>query len=212
MNPQHLHLGAVFQPDWDERPIRVLAFDKTEVMYDCWWPHKGAWGLTSLKGTVSYYRIATTFLLSRAAYVRTDQYTDSEFKIHRPDLPFSFAKCSEIEWSVVLPASINELEQSLASTKISAAILLASLNAPRLYLSPFGPKGSSKPGHLVEAQNGEAFSAAELLWHASRLQAPFVRDVPLTTGVGIYRLGLQRQLPSYYIWGARSRAAYDHAV
>jgi hypothetical protein len=56
------------------------------------------------------------------------------------------------------------------------------------------------------ANDGEAFTEAELLTKARILQAPFVGDVRLTEGVGIYRAGIKKRLPSYYIWGARSRA------
>lgn len=33
------------------------------------------------------------------------------------------------------------------------------------------------------------------------LPGPFVGDVRLTEGVGIYRAGIKKRLPSYYIWG-----------
>ena len=41
---------------------------------------------------------------------------------------------------------------------------------------------------------------------ASELQFPHAGDVLLTEGVGIYRAGIKKRTPSYYIWGGRSRA------
>jgi hypothetical protein len=58
----------------------------------------------------------------------------------------------------------------------------------------------------LAADDGSAFTEAELLTKARILQAPFVGDIRLTEGVGIYRAGIKKRLPSYYIWGARSRA------
>lgn len=208
MHSHPLELGAVFQPDWDERPIRVLAFDDREVMYDVWWPHKNAWGLANFRGTTTYYRIPTPFLLERGRYVRTDSYTTSEAQLHRPDLPLSFGRCAALNWSEDRPSTIAELAEQLitggcANTRQTSKNLLA---VPVVYLCPFGPKGGSKPGTLIHAKDGEAFTAAELLWHAWDLQAPHLREPLLTQGVGLYRSGVQRQKPSYYIWGARSMA------
>jgi hypothetical protein len=204
MNSSHLHSGAVFQTEWDSRPIRIIAFDDEQVMYDSWWPHVPGWGIDSLNRTVSYYRLPTSLLFSKAKYLRTEEYTEAELSIHRPDLPFAFARSPSLEWPTGSPATVEEFPNGLfqLADKPSEP---RTLDTPKIYLAPFGPKGSSKPGVLVEAENGTCFTVEEILWRAAQLQSQYLREIKVTAGVGIYRLGIQRKLPSYYIWGAKSR-------
>lgn len=79
------------------------------------------------------------------------------------------------------------------------------LDAPRIFLEPFGPQGGPKPSALVAAENAKTFNVEEVLWHAARLQFQHLRDEKIIQGVGIHRSGFQRALPSYYVWGAKSR-------
>jgi hypothetical protein len=122
----------VLQPAFDERPIRVLTFDDREVMYDSWWPHKSAWGFTSLKGRVSYYRIPRRFLLERSSYIRTDPLSGAELGFHRPDLPLRFGTSADIEWPAV-----GDLETFIGSL-LSSSPSPPHLPVTKLYLSrPF---------------------------------------------------------------------------
>jgi hypothetical protein len=79
------------------------------------------------------------------------------------------------------------------------------LNASEIYLYPFGPKGGHKAGVRVQADNGTAFTIEELIWKAAAVQAPWIGEVVPVQGVGIYRSGLQRGIPAYYLWGHESR-------
>ncbi|MFC7517510.1 hypothetical protein ACFQUU_21090 [Herbaspirillum sp. GCM10030257] len=204
--PDTLELGAVYKPDWDERLIRVIAFDNNVVMYDVWWPGVEGWGLGKLTGKVAYYRISTQLLLARASYVRTDEYSELEFKTNRPDLPFSFSQSTALNWYDQVPENIERLAHIFEVCGEGAGAACAPcLGTAQVYVSPFGPKGSSKPAILIKADDGNAFTVAELLWNAWQLQLPNLRETRLTDGVGLYRLGLQKQIPSYYIWGAKSR-------
>jgi hypothetical protein len=76
---------------------------------------------------------------------------------------------------------------------------------PSIYLAPFGPNNGARPATLLEASDGKAFTAAELLWLAWKLPKPHLGSSPLTRGIGLHRAGFQRKTPSYYIWGALSR-------
>lgn len=91
MNSGELHAGAVFQREWDNRPIRIIAFDDEQVMYDCWWPHVPGWGIDSLNRTIAYYRLPLSLFLNKSRYLRTEEYTKAELSVLRPDLPFGFA-------------------------------------------------------------------------------------------------------------------------
>lgn len=204
MTPDELHVGAVVQPEWHGEPIRVIAFDEVTVMYDCWWPHLPGWGIDSLNRTITYYRVPTPLLLSRGRLLRTEPYTEVELSVHRPDLPFSFATSTDLEWPMMSPPSRDAFPNAplhLAGHSFDRPVL----DAASIYLAPFGPKGSARPSTLVEAADGTAFTVSDILWHAARLQSGFLRDVRITTGVGIYRAGIRRKIPSYYIWGSSSR-------
>lgn len=201
-----IRIGAIYQLKPTRELIRIIAHDANEVMYDSWCAETSSWEIASLKRTVWYLRLPTTLLLRDGVYIRTEEYTPSETQIHRPDLPFSFAQSTLLEWAPSCPPSLEEFSRDLLKSVGTVEYLPKSLAAPAIYISPFGPKGSVKAAVLVESLNGISFTAPELLWQSGKLQAKYIRDIPVTTGVGIYRGGIHRQLPAYYIWGANNRA------
>ena len=205
--PHHpIELGAVYQTEWGNDPLRVIAFDLEVTMYGAWYPHENAWS-SDVHKAMAYYRLPTPLLLERSTYLRTEPYTDAEFKRHRPDLPLSVAKHPDLAWTPEPPPDVASIEEALDGKvhEGSAKSPSPALVTPAIMLEPFGPKGSQRRGVLVEASDGKAFTEAELLWHAWCIQAPFVRSPAQTKGIGIYRSGLQRGLPSYYVWGSTSR-------
>lgn len=179
--------------------MRVVAFDDAEVMYDVWWPHREAWGMARLLGDFTYCRLPRRYVEASARYVRTDSLSEKELQVHRPDLPFAVARRDEVSW----------YEQSWREHVFETAPVLA---VSTIYLAPFGPRDSAKPAVLLTADNGEGFTESELLTKAKMLQDPFVGNVRLTEGVGIYRAGIKKRVPSYYLWGARSRADQPSVV
>ena len=192
MSASAVTLGAVFQSDWSPEPIRVVAFDSNVVMYDTWWPHRSSWGMAKLLGSYSYYRLHRAFFEQHARHLRVDPLSEKEMLVHRPDLPFAFGVRESLSWYDKWPEDVGAESES-------------SLQAPAIYLLPFGPRDSSRSGVLIEAANGLSFSEAELLLAARSIQEPQTRGVRLTSGVGIHRSGIQKRLPSYYLWGSKSR-------
>lgn len=205
MPNDNLELGAVFQPDWHSTPLRVLAFDRQQVMYDVWSTDESRWGINSLNQRISYYRLPTSLLLDRSLYLRTDEYSELERAIHRPDLPFSFGANATLDWPMICPGTVTDFPGRTKDASVHVESQSLELVAPQIYLSPFGPKGGSKPSALITAANGRCFMIDEILWRAARLQFSHLRDDKVTQGVGIYRSGIQKTLPSFYIWGAKSR-------
>ena len=201
---RQIALGAVFEIESSPYAMRVIAFDDAEVMYDVWWPHRQAWGMAKLLGDFTCCRLPRQYVEADARYIRTDSLSELELAVHRPDLPFAIAQRKDFSWyEPSWHEAVFETAPGLATSSI--------------YLEPFGPRDSAKPASLVAADDGVAFTEADLLMKARILQAPFVGDVRLTEGVGIYRAGIKKRLPSYYIWGARSRAdapstALSHAA
>lgn len=74
-----------------------------------------------------------------------------------------------------------------------------------IFLSPFGSRDTAKLAVLLSADNGVSFTVAELLRKAKAIQDPQIGAVRLTEDAGIYRDGIKKSIPSYYIWGSRSR-------
>lgn len=195
MDASNIELGTVFRFPHDDRPNRVLLHDGDVVMYDVWWPHLNGWGLADLatvrRKRIAYYVTTVATLVEKATELRSEPLSADEQTIHRPDLPFAPLQDAAIAWS-------SDPAERL--TKDGSG-----LSAPAVYLSPFGPGGGTKPQRRVEAVNGSSFSAEELFGAARAVQAAHLGDEPPVTGVGIYRSGLQRGLPEFYLWGSVSR-------
>jgi hypothetical protein len=186
------------QPSRDERPIRVLACDEVEVLYDVWWPHRNCWSLTDLKGRATYYRISTQSALSKAKILRTEQLTEAEFQVHRPNLPLRCCRTDAFTWDELSEAALlEETAITLAREVITAA---------ELVLVPFGPNGGERRGVKIQAQENDCFCGYELLAKASTLQSKHQASRP--DGLGLYRLGFQNRVPSFYLWGWRDKANF----
>lgn len=194
MDESKIEPGAVFQFPHDDRPNRVLLHDDDVVMYDAWHPHLDRWGQADLDTTkrqrISYYVTTVSTLLEKATPLRSDPLSADERTLHRPDLPFAAAQDTTITWA----SSAERLTETRPNLKASA-----------IYLLPFGPGGGTKAGVRVTADNGSSFTAEELFRKARPVQAQHLSDAIPVTGVGIYRSGLQRGIPAFYLWGAVSR-------
>ena len=206
MDINAIKLGAVLKTDWDDRQFRVLAFDDVEVLYDCWWPHRKVWGLSKLSGNATYYRIPTALLCAHATRLRIDPMTQEEIAFHRPDLPLRLCRFPNLHWTKVRYPSIDSYASAIKKSSPRNRVdgKRVALAIPEVILKPFGPKGSAKRGTVIEARNDKGFCALELLWRAHNLQAPYVKD--WEKGVGIYRSGFERGIPSYYLWGVSDQA------
>lgn len=187
-----MKLGDVYETNWPSGPVRVVAFDSDVVMYDTWWSHKNAWGMSKLLGSFSYYRLDRKYFEAHMRYLRSEPLSSLELSVHRPELPFGFARHKDLSWYENWPS-------------VPVATDGQALSAPAIYIAPFGPRDSSKPPVLVQAKNGEFFTENELLTLAKEIQSSHLGEKRLTHGVGIYRSGIKKRVPSYYLWGAQSR-------
>lgn len=203
MNVGAIESGTVLQPDWDERPIRVLIADEVEVLYDVWWPHTQGWGLAMLDKKASYYRVRTSLVLTRAKVVRTEPLSELEQKVHRPDLPLRFCRSRGIRWEDLWKAEAKGVDRNENKVAVS---LDEPVGAHELFIVPFGPHGGERRGVQISSGCERGMTALEILWKAAQIQATQATSHP--EGVGIYRLGIQRRTPSYYLWGPEDRAGF----
>lgn len=192
--------GVVFQFPHDDRPNRVLLHEHDVVMYDTWCPHLDRWGLADLdaikRQRISYYVTTVFTLLEQATYLRSERLSADERMVHRPDLPFVAAQDMASTWV----GNTGGLAETGSELKASA-----------IYLLLFGPCGGTKAGVRVTVDNGSSFTAEELFRKAQAAQAQHLGEAIPAAGVGIYRSGLQRGLPAFYLWGAVSRV-HEHAT
>jgi hypothetical protein len=201
--------GLVFRWPHDERPQRVLVHDRDRIAYDCWWPHLKNWGYADLepirRGRANYYGVNVATLLAKAAFVGNEPLTDEEAKVHRPDLPITVVQRAGVSWPVDVVAARAWAEQFRGGG--IGGVDGADLQVTEVYLSPFGPKGATKGGVRVRADNGMAFTAEELMRKAAEIQAKATGKATSLPGVGIYRLGLNRLVPSFWLWGETTDAS-----
>ncbi len=197
MMPVGLELGGVYQPDWDKRPFRIIGLDEHEVFYDCQWEHDGQWTfLGNFRRTCTFYRMPTALFAHRSIRIGYLPFTEEELVAFRPDLPMRFARSRELSWNSSWEEGV--LEQPGMAVKITV---------DGVVLVPFGSKGGLKGGVVLRASAvGSGFTVGELLLAAKRIQEQV--NPQTSNGVGLYRLGWQKRLPSYYIGEYSDRAGH----
>jgi hypothetical protein len=141
---------------------------------------------------VSYYVTPVATLSEKATFVSSAPLTDEEWALHRPDLPFAVAQRADLSWGDELDASA----EVVPGDRLCAA---------QVYVIPFGPAGGSKAAIRMVADDGISFTATEILRKTQLVQRPFLHEESVVVGAGLYRYGLVRGVPAYYVWGAESR-------
>jgi len=199
--------GGVYKTDWAEDLVRVIFFDNVQVFYEVWWEHCNDWSNRSnLNSKSYYYRTSFNHFVTTSVFLRTEPLTESEKKVHRPDLPFCIFRNTQLSWTDKVFSSIISYENYLSSKSINTKEI-PGLNIPEIFLVPYGLKGEYKKSVLIKAMNGTNFSGIELLWHAQNAQAPYINGES-ETGIGIYRLGFETGIPSFYIGGYYDSAGF----
>ena len=198
MTKSNLIVGGVYSTELDKRPHRVLAFDNIELFYDGWWEHKNDWGLKCHNSKVSFYRTSTTHFIKTAELIRIDPLIEEEKQKYKLELPFRLVRHEEFTW---MQNSFPNLKSFTFYCKEHNLKLTDEpiLKESQIILIPIGPNGGNKKSNLIEADNGKWFTELELLWKAHNIQAQFKTCV--SYGVGLYRLGLEKNFASYYIGG-----------
>ena len=203
-----ISVGSVVQPEWDGRAHRILLMDEIQVLYDVWWSHAHEWGFSTLSSEGHYYCLPTKLLRGRSTVLRSEPLTDIERAIHRPDLPLRLLRSPSMQWS---KDQYQDMSHFVGANQAHVEHLGISdddvaLDAPEVFLAPFGPSGRMKRGVRLKALNGRNFSSIELLWRAYAVQAPQHRVS--TNGIGIYRSGFKSKAPVFYLWGSDDRAGH----
>jgi hypothetical protein len=196
MTKENLKIGGIYNTVWDKRPYRVIGLDNVEVFYDCLWSHDNAWTFSgNFKRKCYFYRTSATLFNEKSEIIDYLPLTEEEHIFFRPDLPMRIGRTEEINWNDFTTNNyddfnekINEIDYNLQGQK---------LLTDKIVLLPFGNKGGLKRGIIIEADNSTFFECSELIWKAKELQEAVCSQI--SNGVGLYRIGFEKHLPSYYI-------------
>jgi len=181
-----LKLGGIYKVELDGRPVRIIGFDKYETFYDCLWENN-KWSFSdNLKSKCSFYRMPTDLFKTNFKLIELKPLTETEQNCLRPDLPMRFGRTKEVNWNEFNSSGIKKLKSLYSDQKI---------NIESIILVPYGPKGGAKRG--VKIENKNAFTVLEIIEKAKKIQEE-VNENP-SNGIGIYRCGIQKGIPSYYI-------------
>jgi hypothetical protein len=197
MTTDKLKLGEIYKTEWDERPFRVIGFDEIEVFYDCLWPHDNSWTFSgNFKKKCYFYRTSAPLFIAKSTPIDSTPLTIEEQKAFRPDLPIRIARTKEFNWNAFgMDNYQNFIEQT--KTLLDKSILDQKIPTDKIVLIPFGNNGGLKKGTIVTADNPNHFECAELIWKAKELQESVNNQT--SKGIGLYRIGFEKGLPSYYI-------------
>ncbi len=191
MTTDKLKIGEIYRTEWDERPFRVIGYDDIEVFYDCLWPHDNSWTFSgNFKKKCYFYRTSAPLFIAKSKPIDYSPITEEEQKTFRPDLPIRVCRSKEYNWNNFNVPTFEVFNKQ-------AKNLTDIIQTDKLVLIPYGNKGGLKKGTIVNADNSKFFVASELIWKAKELQEAVNNQI--SNGIGIYRLGFEKGLPSYYI-------------
>lgn len=189
-----LELGGIYQADWDKRPFRIIGLDEHEVLYDCEWS-EGQWTFSGrFKRTCIFYRVPTALFAKRSQRIGDLPLTPEELNAFRPDLPMRVGRSRDLSWNT--PWDTGSAEQAASNQRI---------NSDAVVLVPYGSKGGSKKGVVVTSADG-GLMVLDLMLEAKRIQEAV--NAGTSNGIGLYRSGWQKRLPSYYIGEYQDRAGH----
>ena len=197
MKTDKLKLGEIYRTEWDKSPFRVIGYDDIEVFYDCLWSHDNSWTFSgNLKKKSYFYRTSAPLFIAKSKQIDYAQLTEEEQNAFRPDLPIRICRSKEFNWNNFHVSTFDDFVKILESLS-EKSFLDDKIQSEKLVLLPYGNKGGLKKGTIIVAENSKYFEASELIWKAKELLEAVNNKI--SNGIGIYRIGFEKGLPSYYI-------------
>jgi len=185
-----LTLGGIYKTAWDNSRARIIGLDDFEVFYDGYWPHDNSWTFSgNFKKKCYFYRTSRQAFEEKSTLQDILPLTDEEIQAFRPDLPMRLGRSKATSWNNFKVSDLKKLPDS--------DFLKQKLQADKIVLLPYGVKGGLKKGQIVTADNESYFDCEELIWKAKRIQESMNNET--SKGIGIYRIGFESRLPSFYI-------------
>lgn len=191
-----LKLGGIYKIKWDERPFRVIGFDEIEVFYDVQF-FEDIWSFSgNFKQKCYFYRTFAYSFISNSKAIGFEPLNEQEHNIYRPDLPLRVCRSKEINWNKMDILTFDDIFNTIEKLS-DKSFCNDKIQTNKIVLIPHGNKGGLKKGTIIHSNNEKYFEASELIWKAKELQEAVNKQI--SKGIGIYRLGYEKGLPSYYI-------------
>jgi hypothetical protein len=180
-----MNLGDVFITEWDNSTVKVIGLDEFQVFYDAYTPHDNKWIFSeNFNKTCYFYTAERIAFEQKSLFKGNEPLTDRELHYFQPELPFRLGRYSSISWDMDVEGSLNNTNEPV-------------LKANKIFLRPFGKNGTFKKASLLTSVNSEGFYEEELILSAQQLQMDTGNAA--SNGIGIFRLGIEKGLPLYYI-------------
>jgi hypothetical protein len=209
-NIDKLILGGVYNvtTQFSSYKAKVLAFDDIEVLYDEWHTVANKWLFDKFKGKGYFSRMPSDFFINSSSLIEVEQFSKTHIQKYRPDLPLRFGRIADLSWESQFFENMEDYQEYL-KTKVDTSLTELLPDTPEMVLYPYGSKGALRKGQAIKASNGKAFTTLEALWQANNLQSEYVKSK--SNGIGLYRLGIEKGLQSYYIGEFHDRAGISLA-
>ncbi len=203
---QEIKLGVILEAQWDKSICRVIGFDEYEVFYDAFWEHDSSWTFSgNFKKKCFFYRTSKEAFKTKTKYIDYLPLTEIEINVFRPDLPMRICRSKELSWNNFNSSSDKEIVKKIQELH-NEEFLKNIINTNELILIPSGNKGGLKKGIYIKAENQKYFDSIELILKAKKIQEEV--NTEISDGIGIYRLGFEKGIPSYYIDKFKNAAEY----
>ncbi|WP_421810347.1 hypothetical protein [Flagellimonas sp.] len=199
--------------NFENNQIRIILFDDKEVFYQTINDDNSF--VYSNYRTINYYRTSLKHFYKNSHFIESLELTEKEYKTHRPDLPLRLNCFSGVFWVASGYEHENNLIDLLKSKGIDKK-KIQGLNCSKVAIYPTGQQQSNKKPILLENKNGH-FSGLKLIMECFRIQSEYVnpdkpyfsryrlipngREEKRLSGIGMYRLGIKGNIPSYYLGG-----------
>jgi hypothetical protein len=144
----------------------------------------------------SFYRTSSKLFAQKSSLIEVLPLNNEEKKNFRPDLTFRVCRTKEFCWNGFEKLTFDEFKLQ-ASRILPESVFTQKLLAEKIVLIPYGNHGGHKKGSVITADNCEYFECVELIWKARQLQEAVNKQISI--GVGLYRSGFEKRLPSFYI-------------
>ena len=186
---QEIKLGDILKINSTEQIIRVIALDDIEVLYDFYWNHNDKWAFAdNLSKKGFFYRMSLKNCISKCSKVDYKSLSDKEHMVLRPDLRLRFLRDKNASWQYdYFKEKKNEIQNTFSNQF---------LPINKIFLCPLSKNKSIKKGEILESNNQE-ISFYEILVKAFEMSKKIGKTD--SNGIGIYRLGIEKGVPSFYI-------------
>ena len=186
-----IKIGNIYNLIHSNQTIKVIGVDDYEILYDFFWSHNNSWAFSSnLKKKGFFYRMNKDKFLQSVEKIKYEELSLDQINILRPDLPIRIGRVAGISWRNNVFNSKDVFEKT---TKIDYD---STINCNKIWLYPLSLNNKPLKPKLIEAKS-KKLTLGEILLCASEIRKTSNNED--SNGIGIYRLGINKKSPSYYI-------------